>query len=81
MWDAVSPAVRKAGVQAGAVAEVTVRLLTADAEAVVSPLDDIVVGASLEQLRRPAERVAIISAPTAYRRRWPLSAPGSPPSW
>lgn len=63
VWDAVSPAVRQAGVRGGAVAEVTGRLLAADGDPVVSPLDDLVIGASLEQLRRPAERVAIVSGP------------------
>jgi len=63
IWSAVSPAVRDAGLDAGAVAEVTGRLLRADGTAVASPLDDLMMAASLQQLHRPAERVALVSGP------------------
>lgn len=63
VWQAVSPSIRTAGRRAGAVAEVSGRLLGADGAAVISPLDDLVIGASLEQLRRPPVRVALVSGP------------------
>jgi len=63
VWEAVSPEVREKGARAGAVAEVSGRLLAADGEPVISPLDDLVIGASLEQMRRPPERVALVSGP------------------
>lgn len=67
VWEAVPPAVRQAGLAAGAVGEVSGRLLDAAGCPVVSPLDDLVVGASLAQLQRPAERVALISGPRRAR--------------
>jgi DNA-binding transcriptional regulator LsrR (DeoR family) len=63
VWDAVSREVRDEALDAGAVAEVSGRLLDAAGAAVVSPLDDLVVGASLDQLRRPKEKLAVVSGP------------------
>lgn len=63
VWDAVSKDVRDAALVSGAVGEVTGRLIDAEGSAVVTPLDDLVVGASLDQLRRPQEKVALISGP------------------
>lgn len=72
VWEAVTPAIRRAGLRAGAVDEVTGWLLAADGKAVASPLDDLVIGASLEQLARPAERVALVSGP--YRAEATVAA-------
>ena len=63
VWDAVSPSVREAGVEAAAVGEVSGRLFGADGLAVESPLDELVIAATLGQLRRPAERIALVSGP------------------
>lgn len=61
VWDAVPASVQDAGRQAGAVAEVSGRLLDADGAPVESMLDHLVVSASVEQLRRPAQRMAMVS--------------------
>lgn len=63
VWEAVSKQVRDAALDAGAVGEVAGRLVDADGNPVVSVLDELVVGASLAQLRRPPERVALVSGP------------------
>lgn len=63
VWDAVSPSVREAGLEAAAVGEVSGRLFGADGRAVESPLDDLVIAATLDQLRGPAERIALVSGP------------------
>ena len=60
VWDAVPTSVQEAGTRAGAIAEVSGRLLDADGNTVESMLDHLVVSASVEQLRRPAERVALV---------------------
>lgn len=60
VWDAVPAPVQEAGCRAGAVAEVSGRLLDAEGNPVESMLDHLVVSASVEQLRRPAERVALV---------------------
>ncbi len=63
IWEAVPQAVRDAGAQAGAVGEVTGRLIDAQGGAVHSPLDDLVIGASLAQLTGASERIALVSGP------------------
>lgn len=63
VWEAVPASVQQAALEAGAVGEVTGRLLDAEGRAVDSALDHLVIAASLEQLRRPAERVALVGGP------------------
>jgi len=63
VWEAVSPEVREAGLAAGAVAEVSGRLVGPAGEPIISPLDDLVIAASLEQLRRASQRVGMVSGP------------------
>ncbi|MDX6326064.1 MAG: hypothetical protein QOK15_2418, partial [Nocardioidaceae bacterium] len=63
VWDAVTPTVQKAGIRAGAVGEVIGRLVGADGASIESPLDHLVVSASLNQLKRPAQRIALVSGP------------------
>jgi DNA-binding transcriptional regulator LsrR (DeoR family) len=59
VWDAVSEAVRDEGVAGGAVAEVSGHLLDVDGKLVESPLEQMIIAVSIDQLRRPAERVAL----------------------
>ncbi|MFC0627343.1 sugar-binding transcriptional regulator [Kribbella deserti] len=59
VWDAVSPELQQQAAAAGAVAEVSGHLLDADGKLVESPLEDLVIAVSVEQLRRPPERVAL----------------------
>lgn len=63
VWQAVSKELREAALQEGAVGEVTGRLIDAEGRAVVSPLDDFVIGASLVQLQGPGERIALVAGP------------------
>ncbi|GAB2674582.1 sugar-binding domain-containing protein [Thalassiella azotivora] len=63
VWEAVPEAVRSQGACAGAVAEVSGRLLDAAGGAVRTRLDDLVVAVTLDQLRRPPVRVALVSGP------------------
>jgi len=63
VWDAVPESVRREGTLAGAVAEVSGRLLGAGGEPVVTALDDMVMGATVSQLRSAAERVALVVGP------------------
>jgi DNA-binding transcriptional regulator LsrR (DeoR family) len=59
VWDAVSDQVREEGLAGGAVAEVSGHLLDVDGKLVESPLEQMVIAVSLDQLRRPSERVAL----------------------
>lgn len=59
VWDAVPEQVRQEGLAGGAVAEVSGHLLDADGKLVESPLEQMIIAVSLDQLRRPAERVAL----------------------
>jgi DNA-binding transcriptional regulator LsrR (DeoR family) len=61
VWDAVPASVQESGLRAGAVAEVSGRLLDAEGNTVESMLDHLVVSASVEQMRRPPQRVALVS--------------------
>lgn len=63
VWEAVSKEVREAALQGGAVGEVTGRLIDSEGNAVLSLLDDLVIGASLEQLQSPGEKVALVNGP------------------
>jgi DNA-binding transcriptional regulator LsrR (DeoR family) len=63
VWEAVPWSIREAALEAGAVAEVTGRLLGADGQAIDSLLDRLVISASLEQLRDPVERLALATGP------------------
>ncbi|CAN5768952.1 DeoR family transcriptional regulator [soil metagenome] len=75
VWEVVSQAVRTAGTRSGAVAEVSGRLLGPTGEAVESPLDDLVIGASLTQLQRADERVALVNGP--HRAQAVIAAAGA----
>lgn len=59
VWERVPPAVQQAGVDAGAVAEIAGRLLDAQGQPVDSPLDDMIVAASLEQMIRARHAIAV----------------------
>jgi DNA-binding transcriptional regulator LsrR (DeoR family) len=59
VWDAVSDRVREEGLAGGAVAEVSGHLLDMDGKLVESLLEQMVIAVSLDQLRRPSERVAL----------------------
>jgi DNA-binding transcriptional regulator LsrR (DeoR family) len=65
VWDKVSPEERKLATDAGAVAEISGRLLGADGEAVVTRLDKRIISVRLEQLARTPEVVAVV--PSAGR--------------
>ncbi|HEY0618707.1 MAG TPA: sugar-binding domain-containing protein [Kribbella sp.] len=59
VWDAVSQQVRDDGLAGGAIAEVSGHLLDLDGKLVESPLEQMIIAVSMDQLRRPAERVAL----------------------
>jgi DNA-binding transcriptional regulator LsrR (DeoR family) len=63
VWDAVSDQVREQGLAGGAVAEVSGHLLDGDGKLVESPLEQMVIAVSLDQLRGPSERVALAAGP------------------
>ena len=55
----------------GAVGEVNLRFIDADGQPVHTELDDLVVGATLKQLRKAPRRVASQAAPASTGRSWP----------
>ena len=55
-----------AAARAGAVGQVCLRFLDADGAPVRTPLDDLVVGVTLEQLRRVTDRWAVAGGPGKY---------------
>lgn len=55
VWEKVPPAVRRECREAGAVAEISGRLLDADGRPVHTPLDDRLIGVRIEQLRRAGD--------------------------
>jgi DNA-binding transcriptional regulator LsrR (DeoR family) len=59
VWDRVPPEIQKAARDAGAVAEISGRLLDAQGSFVPSPVDDMVVSATLEQISRAGHTVAV----------------------
>jgi DNA-binding transcriptional regulator LsrR (DeoR family) len=59
VWDAVSQEVRDDGLAGGAIAEVSGHLLDLDGKLVESRLEQMIIAVSMDQLRRPAERVAL----------------------
>jgi DNA-binding transcriptional regulator LsrR (DeoR family) len=59
VWDAVSEDLRAEGVAGGAIAEVSGHLLDLSGRLVESPLEQMIIAVSVDQLRRPAERVAL----------------------
>ncbi|QNO37813.1 Cro/Cl family transcriptional regulator [Protaetiibacter sp. SSC-01] len=65
VWDKVSRADRELAADAGAVAEISGRLLGADGEPVVTRLDKRIISVRLEQLARTPEVVAVV--PSAGR--------------
>ncbi|MFT4029575.1 MAG: sugar-binding domain-containing protein [Protaetiibacter sp.] len=65
VWDKVSPEDRELAAEAGAVAEISGRLLGADGAPVVTRLDRRIISVRLEQLARTPEVVAVV--PSAGR--------------
>lgn len=59
VWDRVPPALRRTALGAGAVAEISGRLLDAEGRPVASPVDDMVVAATLGQLSGAGHTVAV----------------------
>ncbi|MCH8563702.1 Cro/Cl family transcriptional regulator [Nesterenkonia sp. YGD6] len=59
VWDRVPRRVQRAAVDAGAVAEISGRLLDADGAMVSSPVDDMVVAATLDQMARARHTIAV----------------------
>ncbi|MEU0093624.1 sugar-binding domain-containing protein [Kribbella sp. NPDC006257] len=59
VWDAVSEELRDEGLAGGAIAEISGHLLDQDGRLVESPLEQMIIAVSIDQLRRPAERVAL----------------------
>jgi DNA-binding transcriptional regulator LsrR (DeoR family) len=59
VWDAVSGQIRDDGLAGGAIAEISGHLLDLDGKLVESPLEQMIIAVSIEQLRRPAERVVL----------------------
>lgn len=59
VWERVPSAVRRAARDAGAVAEISGRLLDAQGKAVVTPVEDMVVSASLDQIARAGHKIAV----------------------
>ena len=51
----------------GAVGEVNLRFIDEDGAPVVTELDDLVVGATLQQIRRAGRRIAVAGGPGKYR--------------
>lgn len=58
-WDAVKPRERAQAAKAGAVGEIGARLFDADGLAVQTPIDDRVLGVTLDQLRRIPEVIGL----------------------
>ncbi|WP_188942118.1 sugar-binding transcriptional regulator [Nakamurella endophytica] len=52
---------------AGAVAEINLRFIAEDGSPVVTELDELVVGATLEQVRRAERRLGVAGGPAKYR--------------
>ena len=52
--------------QLGAVGQVNLRFIAADGSPVISPLDDLVVGVTLEQLHRTPRVLAVAGGPSKY---------------
>ena len=50
----------------GAVGEVNLRFIDAEGHAIASDLDDLVIGVTLEQLRRCPRRIAVAGGPSKY---------------
>ena len=50
----------------GAVGEVNLRFIDAEGNAIASDLDDVVIGVTLEQLRRCSRRIAVAGGPSKY---------------
>lgn len=50
----------------GAVGELNLRFIDADGRPVVTELDDLVVGATLDQIRRARRRIAVAGGPSKY---------------
>ena len=50
----------------GAVGEVNLRFIDADGRPVATELDDLVVGATLDQIRRARRRIAVAGGPSKY---------------
>jgi len=61
VFDAVSPELQAAANDGGAVAEISGRLFTIEGKPVTSPLDDLVVGVSADQLRAAGTTTALVS--------------------
>lgn len=61
VFDAVSPQLQAAASDAGAVAEISGRLFSIEGQPVSSPLDDLVVGVSADQLRTAGTTIALVS--------------------
>jgi len=61
VFDAVSSELQTAATDGGAVAEISGRLFTIEGQPVSSPLDDLVVGVSAEQLRVAGTTIALVS--------------------
>jgi DNA-binding transcriptional regulator LsrR (DeoR family) len=59
VWDKVSQRDRDTGTAAGAVAEISGRLVGSDGTAVHTDLDDRTIGATLDQLARATEIIAV----------------------
>ncbi|MCG2623710.1 Cro/Cl family transcriptional regulator [Arthrobacter sp. I2-34] len=59
VWDRVPPASRSAASRAGAVAEISGRLLDAQGQAVVSPVENMIVAATLEQMAGARHTIAV----------------------
>lgn len=59
VWDRVPRSVQRASLEAGAVAEISGRLLDAEGGAVASPVDDMVVAATLDQMSRARHTIAV----------------------
>lgn len=63
VWDAVSTELRQHGEAGGAIAEVSGHLIDEAGRLVDSPLERMIIAVTLDQLRRPAERVALAAGP------------------
>jgi DNA-binding transcriptional regulator LsrR (DeoR family) len=59
VWDRVPPASRRAASQAGAVAEISGRLLDTQGQAVTSPVENMIVAATLEQMTGARHTIAV----------------------
>lgn len=64
VWDRVDISTRRAGTDAGAVAEVSGRLINAEGNAVHTDLDDRIIAVTVEQLRKTPEVIAVAQGAT-----------------